>query len=78
VSPLAVPALVILAERDEYMDGAERLLAELRPSEVMHVHARGHHDVLDDDAVKRRVVHFLASPDGRSSVDGHRLDDADA
>jgi pimeloyl-ACP methyl ester carboxylesterase len=63
VSPLTVPALVILADGDEYMAGAEKLLAALRPSEVMRVHARGHHDVLDDDAVKQNLVRFLTSPD---------------
>lgn len=63
VSPLTVPALLIVAEEDEYMARSESLLVSLRPSSIMRVPARGHHDVLYDEAVKRGLVRFLTSSD---------------
>jgi pimeloyl-ACP methyl ester carboxylesterase len=60
ISSLKVPALVIVAEADEYMPGAEALLASLRPTQVTRFPG-GHHDVTQDDSVKRDVVRFLTS-----------------
>lgn len=63
VSPLTIPALVIVAENDEYMPRSDSLLAALAPTEVMRLPARGHHEVMQDESVKREVVRFLGSAD---------------
>jgi pimeloyl-ACP methyl ester carboxylesterase len=56
--PLALPVLVVLAEHDEYMRGAAAILERLPEAATISV-ARGHHDVLADEAVRRGVVAFL-------------------
>lgn len=61
VSPLKVPALVIVAEADEYMPESEALLAALAPTQVMHLREHGHHGVMQVDAVKQEIVRFLTS-----------------
>jgi pimeloyl-ACP methyl ester carboxylesterase len=62
VAPLKVPALVIVAEGDEYMTQSEALLAALAPTQAMHLRDHGHHGVMGDDAVKQEVIRFLTSP----------------
>jgi pimeloyl-ACP methyl ester carboxylesterase len=62
LSPLNVPALVIVGEGDEYMPRSETLLDSLLPSQVVHLPA-GHHEVLQDNSVKRAAIRFLTSPD---------------
>jgi pimeloyl-ACP methyl ester carboxylesterase len=59
VRRLPVPALVIVAEADEYMSPAEELLARLQPSKVLRLPDCGHHQVLPNDDVKRAVAEFL-------------------
>lgn len=56
--PLAVPTLLVLASRDEYMQPAEAIVERLRPTRVLNVDA-GHHDVLLQPAVQREAVLFL-------------------
>jgi pimeloyl-ACP methyl ester carboxylesterase len=63
VSPLKVPALLIVAEADEYMHQSEALLAALTPTQVMHLREHGHHGVMGDEAVQQEVIRFLTSPD---------------
>jgi pimeloyl-ACP methyl ester carboxylesterase len=63
ISTLNVPALVIVAEADEYMRGSEAVLAALAPTQVMHLREHGHHGVMGDDAVQQEVIRFLTSPD---------------
>jgi pimeloyl-ACP methyl ester carboxylesterase len=58
--PLPMPALVILAEADEYMWPAEELLRRLRPTNVLRLPDRGHHQVVPNDDVKEAVAEFLA------------------
>ena len=62
VEPVRAPVLLILAEGDEYMPRAEALVERLAPTRTLVVQARGHHDVLSDETVKREVVAFLSSP----------------
>jgi len=57
---LPMPALVILAGADEYMRPADELLAQLRPSAVVHLPDCGHHQVMPNGDVKRAVAEFLA------------------
>jgi pimeloyl-ACP methyl ester carboxylesterase len=60
VSPLDVPALVIVAEADEYMPRAETLLAALAPTEVVRVPGFGHHQFMGDASVRQEAIRFLA------------------
>jgi pimeloyl-ACP methyl ester carboxylesterase len=57
---LPMPALVILAEADEYMWPADELLGRLQPTNVLRLPDRGHHQVVSNDDVKRSVAEFLA------------------
>ena len=57
--PPAVPLLLIVAENDQYMRSTAELRRLLPAAEVLDVPGRDHHDVLDDAAVRRRVVAFL-------------------
>lgn len=59
VSPLKMPGLVIVAERDEYMEKAHALLSGLRPTQVLRLPRKGHHHVIADDDVQRAVIAFL-------------------
>ena len=58
--PLAMPALVILAEADEYMSPADELVARLRPSDVLLLPDRGHDQIVPAIDVQRAVAEFLA------------------
>ena len=64
LQPLPMPVLVILAEADQYMWPADELLERLRPSNVLRLPGRGHHQVLMDDEAKRAAVEFLADLGG--------------
>jgi pimeloyl-ACP methyl ester carboxylesterase len=59
ISHVRVPTLLFAAERDEYMRGHSTLVELLRPTRVLDVPGRGHHDVLLDEAVRREAVEFL-------------------
>lgn len=61
VSRLEVPSLVIVAEADEYMPRAGTLLAALAPEEVVRVPGLGHHQFMDDAAVRQEAIRFLAA-----------------
>lgn len=58
LGPLEVPTLVVVAERDEYMPTAERLLAELAPTEILRVPG-SHHEILGSSRVQDAAVAFL-------------------
>jgi pimeloyl-ACP methyl ester carboxylesterase len=60
ISPLRVPALVIVAEADEYMPRAETLLTSLAPAETIHLPGLGHHQVMGDASVKQEAMRFLS------------------
>lgn len=60
--PPAAPLLLIVAEHDQYMRATGELRRRLPQAEVLDVSGRDHHDVLDDDAVRSRVLAFLRSP----------------
>jgi pimeloyl-ACP methyl ester carboxylesterase len=62
--PLPMPALVILAEADEYMWPADELLEQLQPSAVLRLPDHGHYQVMPSDDVKRTAAHFLATVRG--------------
>ena len=57
--PPPAPLLLIVAENDQYMRSTRELRRLLPHAEVLDVRDRDHHDVLDDDAVRARVVEFL-------------------
>jgi pimeloyl-ACP methyl ester carboxylesterase len=59
LEPIAAPILLFVAEDDEYMAGTQTLEGWLSPAEVLRLSGRGHHDVLRDDRLKRRVLAFL-------------------
>lgn len=59
VGQLTMPALVIVAETDEYMANVDVLLSELEPTEVLRLPGKSHHHVMPDDNVKQRVVAFF-------------------
>jgi non-heme chloroperoxidase len=59
VAPLRMPALVFVAEHDQYMQPAGELIHRLAPTQTVLVPGRHHHDVLLDDEVRMRVVDFL-------------------
>lgn len=59
-SPLNVPALVIVAEADEYMPRAETLLAALAPTKVVRLPGLGHHQFMGDASLTQEAVCFLA------------------
>lgn len=63
LSPLEVPALMIVADADEYMPRSDALIASLAPTQVMHLPARGHHEVLPDKSIMREVARFLTALD---------------
>ncbi|HEY3551261.1 MAG TPA: alpha/beta fold hydrolase [Gaiellaceae bacterium] len=56
---LRVPTLFVVAEDDEYMPTAARLLAELAPAQVLRC-AGSHHEILGDPTVQEAAVAFLA------------------
>jgi hypothetical protein len=57
--PPAAPLLVVVAENDQYMRETGELRRRLPRAEVVDVAGRDHHDLLDDEAVRARVVAFL-------------------
>jgi pimeloyl-ACP methyl ester carboxylesterase len=59
VARLNMPSLVIVAEADEYMAKTDALLAALRPTQILRLRGKGHHQVMGDDDAKRAVVAFL-------------------
>lgn len=59
VTRLEMPSLVIVAEADEYMAKADELLTRLRPTKILRLHGKGHHQVMGDDEVKQAAVAFL-------------------
>jgi pimeloyl-ACP methyl ester carboxylesterase len=61
VSPLVVPALVIVAAADEYMPRSDALLAALAPTQVLHLREHGHHGVMAHELVQQEVIRFLTS-----------------
>lgn len=63
VARLTVPCLVIAADADEYMRETDALLAVLRPTRILRLQGKGHHEVVDDDAVKQSAVAFLRPAD---------------
>jgi pimeloyl-ACP methyl ester carboxylesterase len=65
LSPVYAPTLVVLAGGDEYMADANALVARLAPTKVVRLPGEGHYEVLQNEAVKREVVAFLA----RDAVD---------
>lgn len=62
VAPLTMPTLVIVAEADEYMSETDVLLSAIRPTQVLRLHGKGHHQVMGDDEVKQETIGFLRSP----------------
>jgi pimeloyl-ACP methyl ester carboxylesterase len=62
VQPLLVPALVVVAERDDVMSPADELIRRLRPAHVARFPELDHYEVVRDAGVLRAAVAFLVSP----------------
>jgi pimeloyl-ACP methyl ester carboxylesterase len=58
----AVPLLLLVAGRDQYMRTTTELRRRLPQAEVLEVPRRDHHDVLLDAGARARVVDFLREP----------------
>jgi pimeloyl-ACP methyl ester carboxylesterase len=58
---LSMPSLVIVAEDDEYMAATDALLTRLKPTQILRLHGKGHHQVMRDDEVKQSALVFLRS-----------------
>ena len=56
--PITAPVLVIVAEQDQYMRGVDELLRWLAHADVLRV-SSDHHTILDQEAVRVRVIAFL-------------------
>jgi pimeloyl-ACP methyl ester carboxylesterase len=59
--PLAIPVLVGIAGRDDYMAGADRLLAGLPEAKRIALADAAHTEILEDDEFRNAVVDFLCN-----------------
>lgn len=67
--PTEIPVLLIVAADDQYMRETGALRTWLDHATVIEVAGRNHHDVLDDERVKRSVVAFLRKAEPTRSAD---------
>jgi pimeloyl-ACP methyl ester carboxylesterase len=67
--PIQIPVLLIVATGDQYMRETRALRTWLDHATVIEVAGRDHHDVLDDERVKRTVVAFLRTKEPTPSSD---------
>jgi pimeloyl-ACP methyl ester carboxylesterase len=62
VAPLHVPALLIVADGDEYMFPADAFVTTVEPKEILFLRGKGHHQIPDAEDVKEAATRFLGDP----------------